>query len=135
MSSKIFYVVHIDDNSELLIFTEEIIDEIEGIEIAYTSFTNRGDFFEEEIEVPDLIITDLMLEPDKQIEEPAQTGIDFIQNIKSNETFKNTKIMVFSARSDDFLKKELSPYVVKYCTKDMTDSEFQQTIKALLTGN
>ncbi|KPA11337.1 Signal transduction response regulator, receiver region domain protein, partial [Candidatus Magnetomorum sp. HK-1] len=83
----------------------------------------------------DLIITDLMLEPDKPLKDPALSGIEFIKRIKSDETFKEIKVLVYSARSDDFLKNDLCPYIEKYCTKNMEDSELKQTITNILTAN
>ena len=139
MDKKEFKIMHIDDNFQLLEFIDEIIDEInqenEGIEIAYTKFTKPDELYNQLTnEIPDLIISDLMLETGEEVEDPTESGVNLIKTIKKQDLYKDIKILVYSARGDDFLKKELAPYIVGYCTKRMADSEFKLKIINCLTG-
>jgi len=139
MDRKKFNIMHIDNNLQLLEFIEEIIDEINqdkvGIEIAYTKFTKPDELYNQLTnEIPDLIISDLMLETGEKVEDPTESGVSLIKTIKKEDHYKNIKILVYSARGDDFLKNDLAPYIVGYCTKSMADSEFKLNIINCLTG-
>ena len=139
MNKKKFNIMHLDDSFQLLEFIDEIIDEINqekiGIEITYTMFTNPDELYNQLThEIPDLIISDLMLETGEEVEDPTESGVNLIKTIKNQDHYKDIKILVYSARLDDFLKKELAPYIVGYCTKRMADSEFKLKIINCLTG-
>ena len=139
MDKKKYNIMHIDDNLQLMEFIDEIIDEINqdnvGIEIAYTMFTKPDDLCNQLThEIPDLIISDLMLETGEEFEDPTESGVNLIKTIKKQDHYKDIKILVYSARGDDFLKNELTPYIVGYCTKRIADSEFKQQIINCLTG-
>jgi CheY-like chemotaxis protein len=126
--SKTYRIVHLDDNPVFIELTKMLIDEIKEINIDYKGVYRKQDAYNLiKSDIPDLFISDLMLED----EHDAETGAQVVKTV--SEKYPYLKIMALSARSDASLKERLEKYTIRYETKDFQPSLFPDTIKDILT--
>ena len=130
--SKTYRIVHLDDNPVFIELTKMLIDEIKEINIDYKGVYRKQDAYNLiKSDIPDLFISDLMLED----EHDAETGAQVVKTV--SEKYPDLKIMALSARSDASLKERFEKYTKKYTiryeTKDFQPSVFIDTIKDILT--
>jgi len=127
--AKNYRIIHLDDNPLFIDLIEMLIDEIDGINIKYKGvLTDKEAYDFVESGLPDLFISDLMLEDDHD----AESGIKVIETLHNQ--YPSLKIMVLSARSDTSLRDRLREYVVAYVTKEFDPSLLPDDIKRILTG-
>ena len=125
---KVYKIIHLDDNPVFFKVMERNLRRIKEIEILYKA-ASRIEKIKQMMNIndlPDLFITDLMLENDYD----ASQGINFVK--KLHKDFPLLKIMVLSARSDHRIQVELKPFIIKYQTKTFLPRQFRQDLVRLL---
>jgi len=125
---KAYKIIHLDDNPVFFKVMERNLRRIKEIEIIYKAAPSI-----EKIEqmmnvndLPDLFISDLMLENDYD----ASQGMNFVKKMYTN--YPSLNIMVLSARSDLSIQEELKPFIIKYQTKTFLPRQFRQDLVRLL---
>jgi two-component system, cell cycle response regulator DivK len=89
--NKDFTILVVDDSTTNVVLLEAILDE-KGYKIE-TALNAKEAYSIIERSTPDLILLDLLM--------PKISGFDFLEEIRKNETTKNTPVIVVSALTDE----------------------------------
>lgn len=89
--NKDYTILVVDDSTTNVVLLEAILDE-KGYKIE-TALNAKEAYSIIERSTPDLILLDLLM--------PKISGFDFLEEIRKNETTKNTPVIVVSALTDE----------------------------------
>lgn len=124
--NKNYILLHLDDNPDI---TEQMYILFRDSDIDYRYAYNTEQASKElKKSIPDLLIVDLMLEDNHD----ATTGADYIKQI--SKEYPDLKILVLSARGDQFLRDELNEYIVGFETKIFRPSKYKEKILKIVKG-
>lgn len=116
-------ILVVEDNPDLRHFLFDVLSDDYNVTLASNGRTGMEAVL---AQVPDLIITDLMM--------PEIDGADFIRNLRGNPRFSHLPVLVLSARGDDVLRETLLDEMVQdYLTKPFSPNELRARVRNLVS--
>lgn len=126
-----YTIVHIENNNFYLEMIKRVFNNINIVKYFPLYVHSQKDAYElidKFSPIPDLIITDLMLNDDVD----PQPGVDLIIKIQNNPKFVFTKIMALTATVQEYPKNKLSKGGVYYYSKTFRPIEWIEEVKFIL---
>lgn len=121
-------VLLVEDNPGDVLLIQTVFEQIDDAEINFTSITNGMEasvYLNQRLETPDLIILDLNL--------PQKNGFELLSEIRANERYGNTPVVVFtSSNNTDDKKAVLSLGANAYVSKSMDLDEYKNHVVSFL---
>ncbi len=123
MSKEKTKILIIDDSNTNVVLLEAVFSgKGYTVETALSAFEAMNSM---EKEIPDVILLDLLM--------PKISGFDFMENIKSNDKFKDIPVIVISAVSDyDNVQKIKKMGIYDYIKKPVDIEELEEKVEHLL---
>ena len=114
-------ILVVDDNPEILyVIKQGFFTEFEIL----TAENGKKCFRQLELEIPDLILLDIMM--------PDMNGWEVIKRLKESERWKDIPIIIITARHDESVKKAGEFYAEDFIEKPFITNDLKRRINKLL---